>query len=37
MFRLADAEADVREAGGRRNVLEKDAQLFERVGLKGIE
>jgi hypothetical protein len=37
MFRFADAEADMREAGGRRDVREKRAELFERVGLKGVE
>jgi hypothetical protein len=33
MFRLADAKADMSEASGRRDVLEKHAQLFERIGL----
>jgi hypothetical protein len=37
MFRFADAEADVRQAGGRRDVLEKRAQLLERIGLEGVE
>jgi len=35
MFRLANAEADMREAGSRRDVFEKRAQLFERIGAEG--
>src|SRR5581483_3227828 len=34
MARLADAEADVRDAGRRRHALEQSAQLLERIGLE---
>jgi hypothetical protein len=37
MLRLADPEADVRKAGGRRDVLEEQTQLFEGIRLKGVE